>query len=798
MVVLATVGSVLVFDAPAAQAVTVPYQPGTPQAGTAVYEETFSNQSAAGAPIPLPSYQGGPAAQNSIYTASAAWSPYGPPIGQCNGWIMQAGTPLPNPDDGCARNNGWPILNDMATAMGLYQGQSAAQAPENQVLTAYTNASNGTQAAGVQLQTTTSNIPVIAGHYYSISAIFGETNCFSNHASQTFEIIMNGVPTVLGSGLDPCADPSTQLFVVNNVNYRVAELQSGAIRMPAGVSTVGIRISNARNTGVGNDVAFDLPRIVDVTPQLDKQFSPSTIVQGGTSTLTFTVTNTDDLLAKNGWTFTDNLPAGVVVANPNAVSTTCRDAAGTAGTSATVTATAGTGTISAAGSLAAGQASCTISLDVTSNNPGTYANTGCADAAGAPIPGCTTNFPTLSGLNPPGSTTLTVTPRVDLSITKDVDVASYDPGDAIAYTVTVANAPSTATNPISTATDVAVSDPIPAAVSGASWTCVATTGASCAGGSGSTLTDTVTIPAGGSVTYTITGTVAASATGDIVNTATAIPPATITIPNAPGGTTTFPLTDPNCPPAPGAGCSATVTTPPEPHGSIDIVKYTNGQDANMAPGPYVAPGDPIIWTYVVTNTGNTPVSDVVVTDDQGVTVPSTPSSGDTNGNGILESGETWTFAAPGTAVSGQYANVGTASGAADDDLDPSTPPVAVAPVEDPSHYFGAESGFTIKKYTNGHDADSAPGPYVAVGDPVTWTYTMLIVGMGMGSHRTSATHPELLDRRLRYLGEEYLASGVGHTAMTRTSTELVDPTVEEAPASAPPIPTALQPPSVST
>jgi hypothetical protein len=56
------------------------------------------------------------------------------------------------------------------------------------------------------------------------------------------------------------------------------------------------------------------------------------------------------------------------------------------------------------------------------------------------------------------------------------------------------------------------------------------------------------------------------------------------------------------------------------------------------------------------------------------------------------------------------------------------------------------------------------------------TYTMFIVGMGMGSHRARALHPELADHRLRYLGTDYLAAGIGHTAMTRGCTEPVAPT----------------------
>lgn len=63
------------------------------------------------------------------------------------------------------------------------------------------------------------------------------------------------------------------------------------------------------------------------------------------------------------------------------------------------------------------------------------------------------------------------------------------------------------------------------------------------------------------------------------------------------------------------------------------------------------------------------------------------------------------------------------------------------------------------------------------------SYTMFSVGMGMGSHRTTATHPDNPNRRLRYLGEEYLAAGVGHTAMTHSATEPSDPSPPPGPRS---------------
>ena len=111
---------------------------------------------------------------------------------------------------------------------------------------------------------------------------------------------------------------------------------------------------------------------------------------------------------------------------------------------------------------------------------------------------------------------------------------------------------------------------------------------------------------------------------------------------------------------------------------INVKKYTNGDDADTPPGPDIAPGAAVTWTYVVTNTGNLPIAQVAVADDRGV-VP-TLQSGDTNGDGQLDPTETWTYSATGVATAGQYQNIATASG-----LDTLEDPVSAS---DPSHYFG--------------------------------------------------------------------------------------------------------------
>jgi hypothetical protein len=140
---------------------------------------------------------------------------------------------------------------------------------------------------------------------------------------------------------------------------------------------------------------------------------------------------------------------------------------------------------------------------------------------------------------------------------------------------------------------------------------------------------------------------------------------------------------------------------------IRIVKYTNGVDANLPPGPLARTGSAVYWTYVVTNRGSEPLTSVTVTDSMGVVVTCPKST--------LAAGESMTCKAAGIAASGQYSNLGTVTG-----NPPSGPPVTDT---DPSHYFGEAPAITLVKLTNGQD-----GAYLAAGTAITWTYDVTNVG----------------------------------------------------------------------
>ncbi len=149
----------------------------------------------------------------------------------------------------------------------------------------------------------------------------------------------------------------------------------------------------------------------------------------------------------------------------------------------------------------------------------------------------------------------------------------------------------------------------------------------------------------------------------------------------------------------------------DPAPGIEIEKSTNGTDADFAPGPVIPVGDPVTWTYLVTNTGNTTLNNLVVEDsDIGtVTCPTT-----------IPIDQSVTCTATGVAVAGQYENTATATAT-------DTHGITVDD-DDPSHYFGAAPGIAVKKFTNGADADTPFGPGILVGDPVNWTYAVSLGG----------------------------------------------------------------------
>lgn len=110
-------------------------------------------------------------------------------------------------------------------------------------------------------------------------------------------------------------------------------------------------------------------------------------------------------------------------------------------------------------------------------------------------------------------------PAVDLQITKTDGVAIYNPGGTLTYTVVVTNQSTFNVN------GAAVTDVLPAQITGASWSCTPAGGATCTSSGTGSLNDVIDLPAGLSVTYTILANVSPYAMGTITNTASVNAPA---------------------------------------------------------------------------------------------------------------------------------------------------------------------------------------------------------------------------------------------------------------------------------
>ena len=226
---------------------------------------------------------------------------------------------------------------------------------------------------------------------------------------------------------------------------------------------------------------------VEPPPAFSKEFEPDPIFLGDTSTLSFTIDNTDSVLAASGLDFTDNLPDGMVVADPPNDNSAC--------TGGAVTAVPGADIVTYSGGAVDAGESCVIRVDIVVDADGTYTNT-------------TGDLTSSSGNSGPASDTLIVDPVADLDIAKSDSPDPVEAGATLTYTLVVTN-----TGP-SEATGIVVTDTLPNAFTPAGNTC---------GASGDPLVWNVgALSPDDHDACIITGTVDAGFNGSITNTATVV------------------------------------------------------------------------------------------------------------------------------------------------------------------------------------------------------------------------------------------------------------------------------------
>ncbi len=153
--------------------------------------------------------------------------------------------------------------------------------------------------------------------------------------------------------------------------------------------------------------------------------------------------------------------------------------------------------------------------------------------------------------------------------------------------------------------------------------------------------------------------------------------------------------------------------------AISVVKDVNGEHEPNPPGLYIADGQPITFTFTVTNTGDATLDSLAVVDSVlgPVTCP----------QASLAPGDTETCTAPGgKETAGQHQDTATATGQGVSNLGtPIGPPVSATDTADD---FGANTGITLTKDVNGQHEPSAPGLSVPVGSTITFTYVVTNTG----------------------------------------------------------------------
>lgn len=183
-------------------------------------------------------------------------------------------------------------------------------------------------------------------------------------------------------------------------------------------------------------------------PTIAKSFSAATVGLNGSVTLTFTLTNPNPATDLTGVSFSDDMPAGLLIANPDSLGGTCD----------TSVVTLSPTNISMVGTVLLANSSCTLSIDVLATAAGDQVNT----------TGAITSVEGGTG----GTATATVSVLVpDLTITKTHTGNFVRPQTGATYTITVSNSGGADTSAL-----ITVNDNLPAGLtatdfSGTNWNC---------------------------------------------------------------------------------------------------------------------------------------------------------------------------------------------------------------------------------------------------------------------------------------------------------------------------------------
>lgn len=202
--------------------------------------------------------------------------------------------------------------------------------------------------------------------------MLGNNSDFNVAANTSFtDIFPAGIQLAVPDNLNNTC-PGSVTLAPNQVDYLGDLAPNSNCTISVDVEGVALglhqNVSSELSSSLGNSAAAVAAlNVREVgTPIFIKLFSASAIGQAGSTNLAFAIDNGNNANAAENLSFTDNLPAGFVVATPANVTNTC--------SGGTLTALSGSGTITYSGGLVAGLGACLITVDVTAQATGTFTN----------------------------------------------------------------------------------------------------------------------------------------------------------------------------------------------------------------------------------------------------------------------------------------------------------------------------------------------------------------------------------------------------------------------------------------
>jgi uncharacterized repeat protein (TIGR01451 family) len=235
--------------------------------------------------------------------------------------------------------------------------------------------------------------------------------------------VANATATVCGGTLTTTAPTGIALSgatIAANGQCQFSVTVTGAT---AGQFTNTTGNVTSTNGGTGNTATANLT--VATPPTITKAFGAASILLNASTSLTFNISNPNTSLALSGIAFSDTLPAGLVVATPNGLTSNC---------GGTATAAAGSGSISLTGGSLAANASCTVSLNVTGVQAGVQNNTTGPISSNESGAGATSNTASITVIGPPSIAKAFGAASINLNATTTLTFTITNPNATVALT----------------------------------------------------------------------------------------------------------------------------------------------------------------------------------------------------------------------------------------------------------------------------------------------------------------------------------------------------------------------------